>query len=115
VSQCFSRTNRLVKSSEFLQVRKRGCSIKTAPFWIQCLLESDGNSKIGIIVTKRLGNAVLRNRAKRMIRECFRSEIDQISQSIRVVVLPKKHIFKTPFSELKSLFIDSLNEALNRT
>lgn len=114
MSQCFSRTNRLVKRSEFLKVRKSGCSIKTAPFWIQCQIESDGNPKLGIIATKRLGNAVLRNRAKRMIRECFRYEIDQISQSIRVVVLPRKHIFKTPFSELKSLFSDALNEALNR-
>ena len=54
-------------------------------------------------MTKRFGNAVLRNKAKRMIRECFRSEINQIRPML-VVVLPES-IFKTSFSELKSLLL----------
>lgn len=114
MSQRFSRTQRLNKASDFLQVKKSGFSIKTAPFWVQCKEETNGKSKLGIIVTKRFGNAVLRNKAKRMIRECFRSEINQIPGSMLVVVLPRKQFFKTSFSELKSLFADSLGKAFNQ-
>ncbi|TWU44895.1 Ribonuclease P protein component [Novipirellula aureliae] len=50
----------------------------------------DATARIGITIPKKVGNAVVRNRWKRWIRESFRTQIDEIPGGIDIVVRPKK-------------------------
>jgi ribonuclease P protein component len=109
-----SRKQRLRKTYEFLQVKSNGVSIRQAPFWIQAHENFSGPSKLGVIATKRLGNAVARNQAKRLIRELFRKHKHSLPFTMHLVVLPRSSIFQTPFTNLETLFIDALNKASNR-
>lgn len=109
-----SRTERLRKTYEFLQVKSNGVSIRQAPFWVQAHENSVAPSKLGVIATKRLGNAVARNQAKRLIRELFRKHKHRLPFTIHLVVLPRRSIFQTPFTNLETLFIDALNKASKR-
>ena len=109
-----SREERLRKSYEFLQVKFNGVSIRQAPFWVQAHEKFSGPTKLGVIATKRLGNAVARNKAKRLIRELFRKHKQHLPSIMHLVVLPRRSIFQTPFTKLETLFIDALNKASNR-
>lgn len=109
-----SREERLMKTYQFLQIKAQGLSTRAKPFWIQARLESEGPCKLGIIATKRLGNAAARNRAKRLIRELFRRNKHKLPRALGMVVLPRRSILKTPFHELETLFIDALFKASNR-
>ena len=109
-----SREERLRKTYEFLQVKSNGVSFRQAPFWIQTHQQFSGPSKLGVIATKRLGNAVARNKAKRLIRELFRKHKHQLPSIMHLVVLPRRAIFQMPFTKLETLFIDALNKASKR-
>jgi ribonuclease P protein component len=70
--QCFPKSERLLKRREFLQLSSSGRKIHTKHFII---IRSDAGvllTRIGITVSRKTGNAVSRNRCKRMIREFYR-------------------------------------------
>lgn len=47
-------------------------------------------SRIGIVVTKKVGNAIVRNRVKRLCRECFRLWPDFVPPGIDLVVIARE-------------------------
>jgi ribonuclease P protein component len=46
------------------------------------------STRLGIVASRKLGNAVRRNRAKRLIREVFRTE-SEVEKPLDLVVIPK--------------------------
>lgn len=59
----------------------------------------DGTRRIGITVTKKTGNAVFRNRIKRLIREFFRRNKDVFPTGHDVVIMAKKNIPSLTYQE----------------
>ena len=66
---------------------------------------------LGIVATKRLGNAVQRNRAKRIVRELYRKHKSLFPQSSQSVIIPKRAIFKLKHSELECSFLGAIEKA----
>ena len=93
----------LKKSTEFSQTRNKGSFFKS-PYFNGYLLRDDkiDNFKLGLVASKKLGNAVDRNRAKRRVREAIRtsSHINDLKEVIFVLIL-KKTVLKVPFIDLK--------------
>ena len=114
MSHNFSRTERLSQNTDFLRIKNHGISFKYKPFWVQLQSGEGLNRKLGVIATKRLGNAVRRNKAKRLIRELYRRSKDMLPESCQIVVIPKKPIFETDFTYLESCFKQTLVQSANR-
>lgn len=51
-------------------------------------------SRVGIITTKRLGNAVTRNRARRLIREAFRHIQGEFVRTVELVIVARPSIVR---------------------
>ena len=93
----------LKKSSQFSQIRNKGNYFKSASFNGYIIHDSDLETfLVGIIASKKLGNAVERNRAKRRAREAIRtcSLIKTLNQ-VKFVLILKKTVLKVPFIDLK--------------
>ena len=70
--QHFTPADRIRKRREYQQVYDRGRKISSRSFTL-FLLENDlRRPRLGITATRRVGGAVQRNRAKRLLREWFR-------------------------------------------
>ena len=93
----------LKKTSEFSQVRNRGHFYKSDYFNGFLLKDTDTEKFImGLIASKKLGNAVERNRAKRRAREAIRTcSLINTIVNVKFVLILKKTILKVPFLDLK--------------
>jgi ribonuclease P protein component len=86
----FKKKDKILKRREFLQLKRCGKRIQDRNFII---IYSDGRyekNRIGITVSKKLGNAVKRNKIKRLIRENFRMNRDKIAEFMDINVIAKK-------------------------
>lgn len=61
-----------------------------------------GPARLGIAATRKMGAAVERNRAKRLVRELFRH--NKPTSAIDVVVVPRREILQAPFDRIEAEF-----------
>ena len=107
--QSFSPRQKLRKSFEFERVKAKGCSHKTDAFFAQAHRNPSSNiPRLGIIATRRLGNAVRRNKMKRIVREVFRKNSDIIIPEAEIIILPRKKMSNLEFSQIETKFKESL-------
>jgi ribonuclease P protein component len=98
----FSRLSRLNRASEFRLVKASGKSWTGKHLVLATLKrETEATSRIGIITTRRLGNAVSRNQVRRRIREIFRLNQHRIQKGYWLVTIARFSSAKAPFGELQ--------------
>ena len=68
--------------------------------------------RLGIAATKKLGGAVERNRAKRLIREVFRR--NKLAPGFDIVVIPKRELLDASLTALETEFRHTLERSLRR-
>ena len=86
----FGKSLRLRKRSEYLEVQRWGSRIHSRAFIGLVRIRESGDARIGIVTTKKLGNAVIRNRTRRLVREAFRRGWLHLPERSDVVVIAKK-------------------------
>ena len=103
-----SRDLFLKRSRDIEYVKQHGHRISTALFnLVICRTDMDG-SRVGIVVGKRFGGAVSRNRVKRLFRELTRQVRGQLISGHSLVVFPKRNSIAQPFAVLKEVWFSTL-------
>jgi ribonuclease P protein component len=96
----FPKHLRLLRRGEFRRVydegRRRSAPLCTVFFRSNGLDES----RLGLTVPLAVGNAVIRNRVKRRVREAFRLNRAAIPGGWDIVVNPRREVAKVPFPTL---------------
>jgi ribonuclease P protein component len=87
----FKKKDKILKRRKFLQLKKIGKKVQDRNFIIIYSNGSFKKNRIGITVSKRLGNAVKRNKIKRLIREHFRMNRDKIAECMDINIIAKKN------------------------
>ena len=105
-------TERLKRRSEFLRVASKGRRASVHGMVLQALSRDDERPvRIGFTVTKKVGNAVIRNRTKRRLREAARLLLREFPvRSIDLVLIGRDATRLRPFA----LLMDDLRRALNK-
>jgi ribonuclease P protein component len=106
------RPARLRQSRDFLRLRQegerlvQGCLIAN---WKK--LPEGGVSRLGVVTSKKIGPAVVRNRARRLLRESFRLHQHEFGQPMDLILVARQSIANCAFSQVEKDFLTSLRRA----
>ena len=96
----FRQFERIRKKSEYLSIYQQGTRSYTHHFTIVFQKNQLGYRRLGITVSKKVGGAVRRNRIKRMVREFFRLNKNQVAESQDTVVIGKKGMPRLSYQDV---------------
>jgi len=106
------RASRLAQSRDFARIRQQGERLAHG-----CLIANwnrlpDGTSpKLGVVTSKRIGGAVERSRARRLLRETFRHHQHEFAQPVELVLVARNSIAGKKLADVEKDFLAALNRA----
>jgi ribonuclease P protein component len=106
------RNSRLGQNRDFARVRQQGERLAFG-----CLIANwhrlpDGAApKLGVVTSRRIGGAVERSRARRLLRESFRRHQHELSQPVELVLVARNSIAGRGFAEVEKDYLATLRRA----
>lgn len=102
-------TQRLKRNNDFIRTRRQGRTYRCQYFALFSALRPQGeaeipSARIGISASKRVGNAVARNRLKRRFRELFRLRQHKIRPEADIVISIRFPSNRATLSDLEHRF-----------
>ena len=108
----FGRAMRIKQGRDFSRIRLEGkrlvCGCLIAN-WRK--LPTGAGSRLGVVTSGKLGNAIIRNRARRVLREAFRVHQHDLTQPVDLVLIARASIIGKPFTEVEKDFLTTLRKA----
>jgi ribonuclease P protein component len=101
-SLSFTKARRLRRASEFERVRQEGRAYRGKTLVLGVLLGTgSGAFRAGIITSRRLGSAVVRNRVRRRLREIVRHHQGEILGGVWVVTIGRAAAARAAYRQLE--------------
>jgi ribonuclease P protein component len=109
VNQSFTKDERLLARPDFKKVMAQGRKkVVDCTCTLFFLPNSLGRKRLGIIASRKTGNAVNRNRAKRKIREIFRRHKNLGKRDMDIVVISARKLVNLPYAILEQKLTQTL-------
>lgn len=104
--QGLARLERVRRRPEFERAYSTGIRIH-GRFMMLFVVPNGGTSpRFGVAATRKLGAAVVRNRAKRLARELFRRH--KIAAGLDIIIVPRREMLDAPLSSLEADYLATL-------
>lgn len=110
----FSKTERLTKNKEFRRIFREGKSFSNQYLTIYIYQHPPTEGKqirLGLVVSRKLGKAVRRNKLKRRLREIFRLHKHLLKPGLDIIFLPRNQAVDYDFQELKKSVLSIFKRA----
>jgi ribonuclease P protein component len=76
--------------------------------WVEA---AEGNTRAGVITSRKIGNAVVRARARRLLREAFRRNQHKVAGKVDLVLVARASIARKHFAGVEADFLMALRRA----
>lgn len=106
----FSRQERIGLKRDFDRILKFGKSLENQFLNVFLLKNQLGYSRLGLIVSRKLGKSHDRNKLKRRLREVFRLNKLHIGKNIDIIIKPKKEIMRLNYHEIERNVMSLIKE-----
>ena len=111
------RRYRLSRSKDFDAVYRQGRSVSTRYLtlhWFPREDDATGEPRLGLAVPKAVGNAVVRNRIKRQLRETWREVADTVPRGRDYVLAARSGVAEPADTRGHQWLVDQVNEVLGK-
>lgn len=95
----------LKKNAEFRNVYKKGASFANRFLVMYILPNCTNGNRLGISVSKKVGNSVVRHRLTRLIRESYRLHEEEYKRGYNIVVIARVSANQASFLEIQSALL----------
>jgi ribonuclease P protein component len=108
----FPRSSRLKLRGEFLRAKAEGRRLVCGCLIANVLPRLPGqSSRLGVVTSRKIGGAVARNRARRLMRESFRLHQRDLRQAVDLVLVARPSIAGKKMAEVESDLVRVLRQA----
>ena len=104
----FLKVHRILISRDYRRVFQGGRCLKLGCVRVHVLESPREISRLGLVVSRKVGNAVTRNRVKRRLRDLFRRHQEAFPRPLDVVVVANHHRGPAEYSEYARAFEELL-------
>lgn len=111
MSQKFRPEMRIRRGPDFKAALRRGEKRRSRYFILYSLPDTGGLTRIGVITSRKVGNAVERNRARRIIREIFRRNRDSMPAGLDYVVIASRSMVGAEHGEIEKALLGALRSS----
>ena len=108
------RFNRVINNNDFTRIIQQGTSTKTNALVLYYTCNSD-HLTVGFAVSKKVGNAVTRNKIKRQLRAIFQNYVDKYPH-FEIIVVVRKNYLDYSFQQIDAMvekMLDKMEIKLN--
>jgi len=106
------RASRLAQSRDFARVRLQGERLAQGCLIANWHKRSDGGAhKLGVVTSRKIGGAVERSRARRLLRESFRRHQHEFAQPVELVLVARNSIAGKKIADVEKDFLTALKKA----
>jgi ribonuclease P protein component len=98
----FSKRQRLQRNSQFRHVYDHGRRVEGRLAVLYALDTSDKPRALGVVTSRKIGGAVVRNRARRLLREAYRLNQHKLKDHVQLVLIARSAINGRRFAEVES-------------
>ena len=95
----------LKKNEQFREVYKKGKSLANKYLVVYVLENNQERNYLGISVSKKVGNSVVRHHLARLIRESYRLHEDMFNSGLNIVVIARNSVASISYHEMESALL----------
>jgi len=105
MAESLAPRERIRKRKDFLVLYKKGYRYKSRYFTLIGLSNALTHSRVGVVASRKVGNAVARNRAKRRLRELFRRNKDLLRLPVDLLLVASPDMRDAVWAELEESYL----------
>jgi len=110
----FPQAQRLKTTAEFQRVYDRKRSASDGLLVVYVCENELGHPRVGLSVSKKVGNAVARNRCKRLFREAFRFAQHELPQHVDLIMIPRSVTIEPTVEMLSASLLKLAHDAARK-
>ena len=95
----------LKENHEFRRLYHRGASAAGNGLVVYCRKNKLGHNRLGLTASTKLGHAVVRNRARRRMREVYRLHQGVLRQGYDIILVARSRTAEMPWAALNDTFL----------
>ena len=107
----FPRGQRIALGRDFLRARNEGRRLSVGCLVLNWLDAPRETTRLGVITSRKIGNAVIRTRARRLLREAYRLNQHRIVRTPDLVLVARQSIVGKNFVAVETDFLTALRRA----
>ena len=105
------REQRIQQTRDFQRAKLSGQRLAVGCLALNWMEASETGSRLGVITSKRIGSAVVRTRARRLLREAFRLHQHEIARPADMVLVARLSIVGKSFADVERDYLTALRRA----
>jgi ribonuclease P protein component len=114
MTEGLSARQRIRKKKDFLVLYKKGRRYKSRYFTLIYSVNALPYSRVGVVASRKVGGAIVRNKAKRWMRELFRRNKDMLASPVDLLMVALPDMARATWAELREQYLQGVREVGKR-